>query len=224
MVDGQEQWTDFLVTNLGGEDVILGLPWLRKTNPQVDWEKGRLSVKTPRVTIEDIPEEPGSDRIAANTTDGSLLEPMVPSSLPSFAQKEQSLSEPCEEEEPPLCRIRANRALRRSWVKAGIMQNTTEEVWCAAGYTYSQQLAEQAHQNKRTRTFEEMVPEPYRDFEKVFSESASERLPAHKPWDHAIDLIPGAPETMRTKVYPMSRNEQEELDRFLEDNLRKGYI
>ena len=68
----------------------------------MDWEKGRLSVKTLRVTIDDIPEEPGSDQIAANTTDGSLLEPMTPSLLPSFAQKEQLLSEPCEEEEPPL--------------------------------------------------------------------------------------------------------------------------
>ena len=29
---------------------------------------------------------------------------------------------------------------------------------------------------------------------------------------------------MHTKVYPMSPNEQEELDRFLEENLRKGYI
>lgn len=29
---------------------------------------------------------------------------------------------------------------------------------------------------------------------------------------------------MRTKIYPMSVNEQEELDRFLEENLRKGYI
>jgi len=69
-----------------------------------------------------------------------------------------------------------------------------------------------------------MVPEPYRDFGKVFSESASERLPAHQPWDHAIELVPGAPETMRTKVYPMSLNEQEELDRFLDENLWKGYI
>ena len=42
--------------------------------------------------------------------------------------------------------------------------------------------------------------------------------------DYAIELIPGAPETMRTKVYPMSPNEQEELDQFLQDNLRKGYI
>ena len=36
------------------------------------------------------------------------------------------------------------------------MQNTTEEAWCIAGYTYLQQLAEQAHQNKPMQTFEEM--------------------------------------------------------------------
>ena len=29
---------------------------------------------------------------------------------------------------------------------------------------------------------------------------------------------------MCTKIYPMSLNEQEELNHFLEDNLRKGYI
>lgn len=29
---------------------------------------------------------------------------------------------------------------------------------------------------------------------------------------------------MHTKIYPMSVNEQEELDRFLEENLRKGYV
>lgn len=38
---------DFLITNLGGEDLIPGLPWLRKVNPEIDWEKGRLSVKPP---------------------------------------------------------------------------------------------------------------------------------------------------------------------------------
>ena len=35
-VDNQESWHDFLVTNLGGEDVILGLPWLKQVNPEVD--------------------------------------------------------------------------------------------------------------------------------------------------------------------------------------------
>ena len=99
-----------------------------------------------------------------------------------------------------------------------------EELWCAAGFTYSQQLAEAANQSKVQKTFEEMVPLPYQWHFKVFSEKESERLPEHKPWDHAIDLKPDAPETIRTKIYPMSVNEQEELDRFLEDNLQKGYI
>ena len=99
-----------------------------------------------------------------------------------------------------------------------------EEIWCAAGFTYSQQLAEAANRTKTQKTFEEMVPSPYRHHAKVFSEKESERLPEHKPWDHAIDLKPDTPETIRTKIYPMSVNEQEELDRFLEENLRKGYI
>src|ERR1700761_4210941 len=73
-VDDQEHWTDFLVTNLGGEDIILGLPWLWKINPEVDWEKGWLSVKTQKVTIEDVPEDTEgleSGRVAAVTTDRS---------------------------------------------------------------------------------------------------------------------------------------------------------
>ena len=30
------------VTNLGNQRLILGLPWLRTWNPDVDWEKGTL--------------------------------------------------------------------------------------------------------------------------------------------------------------------------------------
>ncbi|KAF8828491.1 hypothetical protein HHX47_DHR3000186 [Lentinula edodes] len=125
--------------------------------------------------------------------------------------------------ESPIHQIRANHKTRRAWVKAGILEEQTEEVWCSAGFTYSQQLAEEANHDKPIKTFEEMVPEQYQDFKKVFSESASE-LPAHQPWDHAINLVPGAPATMQTKIYPMSLNKQEELDRFLEENLWKGYI
>ena len=55
-------------------------------------------------------------------------------------------------------------------------------------------------------------------------ERESERLPEHKPYDHVIDLKLDTPETLCSKVYPMPVNEQEELDRFLEDKARKGYI
>ena len=76
---------------------------------------------------------------------------------------------------------------------------------------------------KPVKTFEELVPEQYRDFAKVFSEDESQRLPEHKPWDHAIELVPEA-KGWKAKVYPLSHNEQVELDKFLGENLKKGYI
>ena len=64
-----------------------------------------------------------------------------------------------------------------------------------------------------------MIQAHYREYAAVFSEQESERLPNHKPWDHAIDLTPGAPANLRTKIYLMSLTEQAELDTFLEENL-----
>jgi hypothetical protein len=69
-----------------------------------------------------------------------------------------------------------------------------------------------------------MVPEEYRDFAKVFSEEESHRLPKHQPWDHVIDLEPDAVKHWKVKLYPMSPAEQVELNKWLEENLAKGYL
>lgn len=42
--DHNKEW-DFLITDLGPENVILELPWLREVNPQIDWKKGVLDVE-----------------------------------------------------------------------------------------------------------------------------------------------------------------------------------
>jgi len=57
----------------------------------------------------------------------------------------------------------------------------------------------------------------------VFGKVESERMPTRKIWDHAIDLK----ETFKPrkgKIYPLSKNEREEVQNFVEDQLRKGYI
>jgi gag-polyprotein putative aspartyl protease len=41
----KEQCTRFFVTNLGKDRMILGHPWLRTFNPQINWEKGNLRGK-----------------------------------------------------------------------------------------------------------------------------------------------------------------------------------
>ena len=36
--------TKLLVTNIGKNDLILGLPWLKENNPRIDWKTGRMEL------------------------------------------------------------------------------------------------------------------------------------------------------------------------------------
>ncbi len=40
------------------------------------------------------------------------------------------------------------------------------------------------------------IPSKYQRHKKVFSEEESQRLPQHTIWDHAIELLPGAPASL----------------------------
>jgi hypothetical protein len=39
----------FYVTGLGKQEIILGLPWLHKHNPMIDWKKGEIAWKPYRI-------------------------------------------------------------------------------------------------------------------------------------------------------------------------------
>src|SRR6202453_5042449 len=71
--------------------------------------------------------------------------------------------------------------------------------------------------------FEQLVPPHYHEFLSVFDKKASERFPLKKPWDHVIDLKDTFIE-QKARPYQLSSKEQEELDKWLDENLRKGYI
>ena len=67
------------------------------------------------------------------------------------------------------------------------------------------------------------ILEKYQSFTKVFSEEASHRLPAHRPWDHAIDLIPG--KTMKNSgIYRLTPSKSAALKEYITEHLQKGYI
>ena len=73
------------------------------------------------------------------------------------------------------------------------------------------------------RATDEIVPRWFHKYLKVFEKKDSERMPMRKAWDHAIDLREGfVPK--KGKIYPLSRVEREEVQEFVKDQLRKGYI
>jgi hypothetical protein len=68
------------------------------------------------------------------------------------------------------------------------------------------------------------IPEEYQEFSSVFDDEASQQFPPSREWDHAIELKPGAPDAMDCKVYPMTREEDRQLEKFLDEMVANGYI
>ena len=68
-----------------------------------------------------------------------------------------------------------------------------------------------------------LVPEKFHKWIKVFDKKQSEWMPKRKVWDHVIEMkerfVP-----RKGKVYPLSREERDEVREFVREQLRKGYI
>ncbi|ESK81226.1 hypothetical protein Moror_14433 [Moniliophthora roreri MCA 2997] len=148
-----------MISGIGDEDMILGLPWLRHHNPQIDWEMGEVKFMLKR-------------------------------------------------------KIQIRRF-------QGVLDNNSVEVLIGAKITASQELAHQQQEVKKE--IDELIPAYLQGYRDCFKKKKVERFPLSQSYDHAIELkLDFVPRNC--KLYPLSPNEQKEQDKFLEENLRKGYI
>lgn len=76
---------------------------------------------------------------------------------------------------------------------------------------------------KRYIQSSEQIPDYIGEFPEVFAEAEFNQLPDRRPWDHAIDLTPGA-KLSDCRIYPLNPHKQRALDEFLEENLCTGTI
>jgi hypothetical protein len=70
----------------------------------------------------------------------------------------------------------------------------------------------------------EGIPAEYQRHKKVFSEQASQRLPKHTIWDHAIELTPDAPATLPGRLLPLAQDEIKAAHDFIEEHLKRGTV
>jgi len=73
------------------------------------------------------------------------------------------------------------------------------------------------------RKIEEIVPKKFLRWKKVFGKIESEKMLTRKIWDHAIDLKETF-KPQKRRIYPLSKNKREEVQSFINNQLRKGYI
>ncbi len=67
------------------------------------------------------------------------------------------------------------------------------------------------------------VPAEYHNFADVFSDSLSEKLPEHRPYDLKINIEEGTSSPLGP-IYSLSESELKALHEFIDDNLHNGFI
>lgn len=68
-----------------------------------------------------------------------------------------------------------------------------------------------------------LVPSEYHEFLDVFSKATADELPSRRPYDHHIPIAEGA-KIPTSRIYPLSASELETLAKYIEDNMRSGFI
>uniref|UniRef100_A0A0W0FG00 Putative reverse transcriptase-rnase h-integrase n=1 Tax=Moniliophthora roreri TaxID=221103 RepID=A0A0W0FG00_MONRR len=103
----------------------------------------------------------------------------------------------------------------------GVLDNSKPEVLIGAKITASQEMAHQQQQVKKD--IDELIPKYLYSYRDYFKKKKAECFPPSQTYDHAIELKPDFV-PRNCKLYLLSPKEQEEQDKFLEENLWKGYI
>jgi len=95
------------------------------------------------------------------------------------------------------------------------------DLYIQAKATAATTLAQQ--EKKIVVPLEELVPKEYHAYLHLFDKKSSERFPESRSWDHKIEMKADfKPKVF--KKYNLSPIEQRELDKFIDENLEKGYI
>lgn len=214
------------VADIGRHEIILGMPWLVRHNPFVDWDKHRIAFISLHC----------SDHCLPSRAD-VLGEASVPlQSGASMKEGRPHVLVEEEEEEPSVDSEIPRIAPRVSFVNAAAFQLSSKgsiasgTLWVrdpvraaeiAAAQSKSAKIAEE-HQ-KPKQDVKDIVPSEFHEFLDVFEKKSADHLPERRPYDLTIDLLPGTTPPFKP-MYGLSPSELEVLKEYIDENLGKGHI
>jgi hypothetical protein len=196
-VNGRKRRHNLFVTGLGKQKIILGYPWFRNNNPDIDWEKGTLTWRTTdtRKSPEHVNDKKHMECHECGETD--TVKPNL------------------ESDDPPILSV--------VWTEIKESLKSDHEIWINAKTNKATELKVEDDKSKVELPIEEVVPKDLHDFLDIFDDEKSNRFPDSRPWDHKIEMKEGF-EPKSFKNYNLTPEEQIELDKFLKENLEMGYI
>jgi hypothetical protein len=185
----------FYVTGLGKQKIILGLPWLHKYNLIIDWKKGKITFKPFQIDWRCLIKK------------GKRIQ----------QEQQPKMEEVVDNKEP------------KNWTTLPLKENKMEvyiglletDVWIHKT-NIATELAIEENSKKLDKT-DKLVLAEYHKYLDIFTKEKAHRFLKSRPWDHKIKMKEGF-EPKLFKNYNLTPAEQIKLDKFLKENLEKGYI
>ncbi|SOV03296.1 uncharacterized protein UDID_18616 [Ustilago sp. UG-2017a] len=188
------------VADTADYDLILGFTELRKLKPTIRWDTGQLEFKTQE---QDRP--PKRPPEAARAGDPSMRRPTLHEN--EFVSAERIMQAALEDgpigfmllEEPP------SSLPAFGFVPTGADKGVEMEIEVDKEVTAAD------------------IPQPYQHLRDVFDEVEADKLPHHTEHDLHLELIEGG-KPPQGPLYLKGPKEMTELRRYLDENLKKGFI
>ena len=214
--EAMTQSSEFLGVDMIGVDVILGLTWLNKINPDIDWSSQRWRYRSVTRAGRHHPDE-------SESQDEDLAE-VYPREMDSDGVNLQNRRPTCDEALTHLD-AGADRAVPTcrpdvAFVSAEVFDELRREE--DSGAYILEAVSNRLEAVVVGAVSEIQIPSVYSDFSDVFSKSAAEQLPPHGPHDHAIDLEDKEPAF--GPIYNLSALELKVLREYIDDHLARGFI
>ena len=225
---GHSERTQLAVTRLGKQKLILGYSWLRKHNPEINWDTREVKMSRCPAVCTTCRDEARAERRIAKAA-ARILRSIRSDPFPVIraVDTDNDPGDSDDPEEPPElfpdpdCEDDDDELDEGDRIFYTQFRPPPTPAPIRAGATISQRLAEGFARNSAPPVAE--LPHWAREYSDVFSKESFDLLPERRSWDHAIELVPDAKPT-NCKVYPISPLEQKELDAFIEEGLSTGRI
>lgn len=198
-IDSHRSTNQLFITQLGDKDMMLGFLFLYKHNPELDWQEKMEFIRCPDTCASKARK---TNEVEAGTEE-LQLEPDLPWEL---SLDKIGIADP---ENPYI-----------NWI---YLKNPNDQIQQEViAFTFDKEFKEDNDED--TANWKSLVPEWVYEYGNMFSKKQSERMPERKTYDHPIDFEKDAVLPKPAKIYPLSPKEQNSLDKWIDEELRKGYI
>jgi Retroviral aspartyl protease len=162
-INGQTRTHSLLVTGLGKQKVILGYPWFKQTNPDINWKKCTLTWRTEQDKRKSTPKPTIENKIDPEDWKNHTV----------------NLIEELDNEQ-------IGNAILLSYI-----EEAKSKVWINVKTGIAMELAIKENEKKADLLVEKLIPEDLHNFLDVFDDNKANRFPESNMWDHKINMKEG---------------------------------